>query len=77
MRGVLSAIWHTWKAIGLKIGNLIARVILTIFYLTVFVPYGVVVQLEKVRRTGWDGRESLWLERSNPATTLDATRKLY
>ena len=37
--------WHGWKAFGEFLGNALARVVLTIFYFTVFVPFGIGVRL--------------------------------
>jgi hypothetical protein len=37
--------WEGWKGFGHFIGNLIARLVLTIFYFTVFVPFGLGVRL--------------------------------
>ncbi len=36
----LKRFWAGWKAFGQMMGNLIARVVLTIFYFTIFVPFG-------------------------------------
>jgi hypothetical protein len=37
--------WQGWKAFGHYLGNLIARVALTIFYFTVFMPFALGVRL--------------------------------
>jgi hypothetical protein len=37
--------WQGWKAFGHHLGNLLARLVLTIFYFTVFVPFAVGVRL--------------------------------
>jgi len=37
--------WRGWKAFGHFLGDLLARVVLTIFYFTVFVPFGIGVRL--------------------------------
>jgi hypothetical protein len=37
--------WQGWKAFGHFLGNLLARVVLTIFYFTVFVPFALGVKL--------------------------------
>ena len=43
--GLLKKLWEKWKAFGRFLGNLLARVVLTIFYFTVFVPFGLGVRL--------------------------------
>jgi hypothetical protein len=37
--------WKGWKAFGHFLGNMVARVVLTIFYFTVFMPFGLGVKL--------------------------------
>ncbi|MBN1217948.1 MAG: hypothetical protein JXM69_03380 [Anaerolineae bacterium] len=37
--------WHGWKAFGQFLGNWLARVVLTIFYFTILVPFGLGVRL--------------------------------
>lgn len=41
----LKRFWTAWKAFGHFMGNVLARIALTIFYFTVFVPFGVGVRL--------------------------------
>jgi hypothetical protein len=36
---VLKKIWDGWQAFGRFLGNMVARVALSIFYFTVFVPF--------------------------------------
>lgn len=41
----LKKIWEGWKAFGRFLGDLLARVVLTVFYFTVFMPFGLGVTL--------------------------------
>ena len=41
----LSRIWSAWKAFGKFMGDIIGRVFLMIFYLTVALPFGIGVRL--------------------------------
>ena len=41
----LKALWSAWKRLARKIGNFQARVLLTILYAIVVLPFGVVVRL--------------------------------
>lgn len=68
-------IWERWKAFGRFIGNLLARIVLTIFYMTVFVPFGLGArlfsdQLEVKRRP-----DSLWRPRDEIESTLESARR--
>ena len=40
----LRKLWEGWKAFGRWMGNMVARVVLTVFYFTVFVPFGLGVR---------------------------------
>jgi hypothetical protein len=42
---MLRKLWGGWKAFGRFMGNFLARIVLTIFYFTVFVPFGIAVSL--------------------------------
>ena len=37
--------WHGWRAFGQFLGNWLARVVLTVFYFTIFIPFGLGVRL--------------------------------
>lgn len=37
--------WHGWKAFGHFLGDILARIVLTVFYFTVFVPFAIGVRL--------------------------------
>lgn len=39
-----STIWSAWKRIVRKIGDIQARIILSIFYFTIVVPFGILVR---------------------------------
>jgi hypothetical protein len=41
----LKRFWTAWKAFGHFMGNFLARIVLTVFYFTVFVPFGLGVRL--------------------------------
>ena len=41
---VLRKLWEGWKAFGRFLGNLLARVVLSIFYFTIFAPFGLGVR---------------------------------
>jgi len=75
---VLRAIWATWKRIGQFIGDFIARVVLSLFYFTLFVPFGVGVRLfgdpldMKVKTN-----PSWWLERATRDLALDDARRQF
>lgn len=57
-------IWEGWKKIARKIGDFNARVILTIFYLLLLMPFALLVkaftdplEIKKNAKKGWQLRE--------------------
>jgi len=68
---VLKKIWEAWKKIGAAIGDFIARVVLSILYFTIVLPFGLITRL---------GHDPLdlkpegmvqWQERSTKDETLE------
>ena len=61
---LLRKIWDGWKKIARKIGDFNARVILTIFYLILLMPFALLVkaftdplEIKKNSKKGWHLRE--------------------
>jgi len=62
---LLKKFWEGWKAFGRFMGNFLARIVLTIFYFTIFVPFGLGVrllsdplQIKGEAASGWRPRET-------------------
>jgi len=68
-------IWETWKKIGEFIGDFIARVVLTVFYVTLFAPFGIGVRLLSdplaIKR-----QTATWQERAQTDQNLNDARRL-
>ena len=45
MKEILNRAWNTWKRVGQAIGDFIARIVLTIFYFSLLLPFGIGVRL--------------------------------
>ena len=69
-------LWETWKRIGQQVGNFVARVVLTLFYFTLFMPFGVGVQLwsDPLRLKG-SHEMSFWVGREPGEPSLDDARR--
>ncbi len=67
---VLKQLWDGWKAFGRFMGNQVARVALSLFYFTVFAPFGLGVRWWgdplQIKTTP----SSLWRPRSTTDQTL-------
>lgn len=73
----LRKFWHAWKRFGQMMGDFIGRLVLTVFYFTLFMPFGLGVRFFgdplALRPTG----PSKWLERTTKDQTIEDTRRLY
>ena len=74
---LLGKLWQTWKRIGQVIGDFIGRIVLTIFYFTIFMPFGLGVRLFSdplsIKRRG----QLQWLIPSKLSETIDDARRLF
>ena len=70
-------VWEAWKQFGGFTGNIAARIALTVFYFTIFVPFGLGVRLlSDPLGTRRRRLPSLWLSRRTTDLTLpDAQRQ--
>jgi hypothetical protein len=63
----LGAVWNAWKAFGKFMGDIVGRIFLMLFYLTVALPFGIGARLlsdpldvkDKDKKPEWIKRESL------------------
>jgi hypothetical protein len=73
----LRKIWHAWQRIGQFIGDQIGRIVLTVFYFTLFMPFALIVRFFMdplgIKPLG----RSKWLERKTQDLTLDDSRRLF
>ena len=69
--------WQGWKAFGHFLGNLVARVVLSIFYFTIFVPFAFGVRLFsdplQLKTTPAD----FWRPRTTGDQTLEEVMRQY
>ena len=45
MKQFLNRLWHGWQELGRHIGDFQARLLLTVFYFTIYVPFGLLTRL--------------------------------
>jgi hypothetical protein len=61
---VLKQLWKKWQAFGKVIGNLVGRVVMTVFYFTIAAPFGLALRLfsdplkMKPAKPQWELRET-------------------
>lgn len=78
----LKKFWEGWKKFGHFIGDWVARIFLTIFYFTVFVPFGLIARFssDRLNRKEWSGdafstNNPSWLARSTTDNTVEDARR--
>ncbi len=75
---LLRKLWQAWKRFGQFLGDILARVVLTLFYFTVFVPFGLgVTLLSDPLRIRGAGDRPMWLPRQTGDRSLDDARRQF
>ena len=73
----LRKFWHAWKRFGQFIGDLLGRVVLTIFYFTLFMPFALGVRLFADPLAIRPEVGAKWVERTTHDLTLEDSRRLF
>jgi len=73
---MLRRLWEGWKRVGRAIGNFQARLMLTIFYIVLIAPLGLLVRVfadpMRIRRP-----RDKWLDRDPDGTDLIAAQRQW
>jgi hypothetical protein len=74
MWNLLKRAWAAWKAFGHKVGNFQARVLLTIFYGVLMLPFGLAARLFsdplRIKK-----RPDAWLDHADEAYDMEWAHK--
>ena len=73
----LRKVWQVWKRIGQFIGDQVGRVVLTVFYFTLFMPFALGVRLFADPLGIRPLNRPKWLERRTQDLTLEDSRRLF
>ena len=73
----LRKVWEIWKRIGQFIGDQLARVVLTAFYFTLFVPFALGVRFFGDPLAMRPSSRVKWVERTTHDLTLEDSRRLF
>jgi hypothetical protein len=75
---VLRKVWHAWKRFGQFMGDIVGRVVLTVFYFTLFMPFalGVMLFSDPLGLRSQSSRPK-WLERKTHDLTFEDARRLF
>ena len=74
---ILRAVWQMWKKVGQFIGDFIACIVLTIFYFTIFIPFGLIVRLFNDPLRMKDKLGGVWIERTTRDRLMEDARRLF
>jgi hypothetical protein len=77
IRHALARVWDGWKEITSYIGDFQARLLLTVFYFTVAVPFALVARLLDPLRTRTVGGRSAWTARPADQEDLGSHRRQF
>ncbi len=73
---MLRKIWQAWRRFGLWMGNWVARVVLTVFYFTIALPFGLVARFTQ-DTLDMRGSSRGWVKREDRQPSLAEAKKLY
>ena len=73
----LRKVWHAWKRFGQFMGDLIGRLVLTVFYFTLLMPFGLGVRFFGDPLAIRPLNRATWLERKTHDLTLEDARRLF
>jgi len=73
---MIKRLWEAWKRLAHRIGDIQARVLLTVFYSVLVLPFGLAVRLLadplRIKR-----RPQTWLEHSQDPTEMEWARRQW
>jgi hypothetical protein len=73
---ILRKFWTSWKRVGGFIGDFFGRLILTLFYFTLVLPFGLMMRIFRDPLSLRRNEPPSWQARDDDDTTLDSARRL-
>jgi hypothetical protein len=73
---ILRKFWEGWKRIGGFIGDVLARLILTLFYFTLVLPFGVLMRILRDPLSLRQRGTPAWRPSDPDEPSIDAARRL-
>jgi len=77
MGRLLRKVWSRWKEMAVYIGDFQSRLILTLFYLLVAAPFGLIARIIDPLHLRSRAGTSVWLKRPTAEDTLQAARRQF
>jgi hypothetical protein len=73
---IIQKIWAGWKRVGWIFGDFVGRLVLTLLYFTLVLPFGLITRLGRDPLTLREGQPPYWVEREPLEGTLDEAGRL-
>jgi len=73
----LKKFWHGWQRFGRFIGNWVGRAVLSVFYFTILLPFGLGATLFGDTLNLKNASGSHWKDRTTPAPNLDEAHRQF
>jgi hypothetical protein len=73
---ILKRIWSVWKKLGTAIGDFLARIVLSILYFTLVLPFGLITCLTRDPLDLDPDSQTRWHDRRTNDHTIEDGRKL-
>lgn len=74
---MLKTLWNKWKAFSDWVGNIVARIIFTIFYFIILLIPGLIVTLFTDKLKIKSKVESTWIDRKDFEDSLEKAKLQY
>lgn len=74
---ILKFIWGKWKKIAHRIGIFQSKVILTLFYFTILLPFGMVLAIFKDELKIKNTASSTWIPKTSRQNSLEELKNQY
>ena len=76
--GILKKFWSGWLRFGHFMGDIVARVVMTLFYFTILLPFGVIVTLfSDPLDLKHKDKQPAWHPRTTGDRTLEEARRQF
>lgn len=77
MKNFFSAVWRGWKAFGRFMGDLVGRLFLMVFYLTIALPFGLGVRLFSDPLDIKGKKTPEWITRTTPEASTKLAQQQF
>jgi len=77
MKERFKAAWAGWKKIAHRIGNFNARVLLSLFYIVISLPFSLIAKAKNPLHLDSAHRDSFWLDRPTAKSAAESSRRQF